>query len=137
MTIVVDASVVIKWVLEEDGSTAARRLIETDRLAAPDLLFVECANVLWLKTRRGLISPEYAFSAMRAIENTPIRSVPGRPHVAMAQRIADELKQTAYDSLYLALALSEAVVFVTADGAFARAAHAHADYSAMVRLIES
>jgi len=133
--VIVDASVALKWVFDEEGSGAARRLIETDFLAAPDLMFIECANVLSMKTRRGLLSHVDALSAMRAIENTPIRSIPGRPHVAAAQRIAEALRQTAYDSLYLAMALEERVTLVTADAAFARNALADPLYATSVRFL--
>jgi predicted nucleic acid-binding protein len=53
MTVVVDASVVLKWVIEEDGSEAAEALLLNDPLLASDFLIVECANVLWVKARRG------------------------------------------------------------------------------------
>ena len=53
MTVIVDASVALKWVIEEDGSEAAGALLLEEPLAAPDLLIVECANVLWAKARRG------------------------------------------------------------------------------------
>ena len=46
MTVVVDASVALKWVIEEDGSQAAGVLFLEQPLAALDLLIVECANVL-------------------------------------------------------------------------------------------
>ena len=46
MTVVVDASVALKWVIEEDGSEAAQALVVRHPLAAPDLLMIECANVL-------------------------------------------------------------------------------------------
>ena len=49
MTIVVDASVVLKGVIEEDGSEAAGALVLEEPLAAPELLMIECANVLWAK----------------------------------------------------------------------------------------
>lgn len=42
MSVVVDASVVIKWFVPEAGSDAASRLLASeDRLEAPDLLFAE------------------------------------------------------------------------------------------------
>src|SRR6266404_5666664 len=50
---VIDASVALKWVIEEDGSEAATALLVGDVLAAPDFVVIECANVLWAKTRRG------------------------------------------------------------------------------------
>ena len=56
MTVVIDASVALKWVIEEDGSEAARGLLLSEVLAAPDLMIVECANVLWAKERRGSIN---------------------------------------------------------------------------------
>lgn len=47
MTLVIDASVALKWVLAKDESEAAQKLVADHALAAPDLLMVECANVLW------------------------------------------------------------------------------------------
>jgi predicted nucleic acid-binding protein len=53
-TLVVDASVVIKWFVPEPGSAAARQLLGQDHeFYAPDFLFAETANVLWKKFRRG------------------------------------------------------------------------------------
>jgi predicted nucleic acid-binding protein len=49
---VVDASVALKWVIDEDGSEAAGALLLEEPLAAPDLLMVECANVLWTRGAR-------------------------------------------------------------------------------------
>lgn len=60
-TIVVDASVAIKWVVEEEGSDAAAALADQD-LTAPSLLMVECANVLWVKARRGELTSSEALS---------------------------------------------------------------------------
>jgi hypothetical protein len=64
--IVVDASVALKWVIEEDGSDAAEALLLEEPLTGPDLLLVECANVLWTKARRGELRQE--------------RDAAGRPH---------------------------------------------------------
>ena len=137
MTIIVDASVALKWVIEEDGSDAARALISRDDLAAPDLLFIECANVLCAKARRSDIAQADALAALAAIEATPIRSIPSRRHAATAQAIAFELAQTAYDSLYLATALAERAIFITADKAFARAAAVHPVYRTSVELLRT
>ena len=51
-TYVVDASVVIKWVVEEDGTPEALDLRQKGRLIAPELLVAECANILWKKVER-------------------------------------------------------------------------------------
>ena len=137
MTLVVDASVALKWVIEEDGSQAAQVLIEKHPLAAPDSLAVECASVLWAKARRGVLSRDLARTALDAILATPIRFVPGAAHASAAQAIAFDLDQTACDSLYLALALAEHATFITADESFAAAASRHGVYASSVQLLRA
>src|SRR6202035_2271050 len=44
-----------RLVIEEDGSQAAGVLLLEQPLAAPDLLIVECANVLSAKAWRGVL----------------------------------------------------------------------------------
>ena len=52
--LVVDASVAIKWVVPEAGSERAITLLDHG-LVAPDLLFSECANILWRKLAPRLV----------------------------------------------------------------------------------
>lgn len=47
----IDASVAIKWVIDEAGTREALAL-RNNALIAPDLLISECANVLWKKVQR-------------------------------------------------------------------------------------
>ncbi len=42
---VVDASVAVKWVVEEPGTQQAMALLNRHELAAPDLILAECANI--------------------------------------------------------------------------------------------
>lgn len=51
----VDASVALKWVLEEPETDLSRRLIGHANVAAPDFLLLECANVLTRQVRRGVM----------------------------------------------------------------------------------
>jgi predicted nucleic acid-binding protein len=44
--LVIDASVAIKWVIDEPGTKEALSLLK-HRLYAPDLLVAECGNILW------------------------------------------------------------------------------------------
>jgi len=55
--LIVDASIALKWGVDEVGTPEALALKRTHRLAAPDLLVAECANILWKKVRRGELSP--------------------------------------------------------------------------------
>jgi hypothetical protein len=60
-TFVIDASIAVKWVVEEDGTPEALALRQTAKLMAPELLVAECANIFWKKVRRKHFSPP-AFS---------------------------------------------------------------------------
>jgi predicted nucleic acid-binding protein len=133
VAIVIDASVALKWVVDEDGSQAARNLVMSETLVAPDLLFAECANALWVMARRKLISRSNATVAFAAIEAAPVRVVPLRAHAVAAQAIAFDLDQPVYDCLYLAVALAERAILVTADAGFVRAASANATFRSAVK----
>jgi predicted nucleic acid-binding protein len=119
-TLVIDASVAIKWVVEEKGTPQALTLRRKARLLAPELLVAECANILWKKARRNELSREEALLAARLLQTAAIELVPTRSLLAAATRIAIELDHPAYDCLYLALAIENDCRFVTADERFLR-----------------
>ena len=54
--LVIDASIAVKWVVEEDGTPQALMLRQQAKLIAPDLLIAECANILWKKVQRNELS---------------------------------------------------------------------------------
>ncbi len=119
-TLVIDASIAIKWVIEEEGTPQALALRRKARLLAPELLVAECANILWKKARRNELSREEALLAARLLQTAAIELVPTRSLLAAATRIAIELDHPAYDCLYLALAIENDCRFVTADERFLR-----------------
>ncbi len=112
--LVIDASVAVKWVIEEEGTTEALAL--RDRaLAAPDLLIAECANILWKKVRRNELSEQEALFAAGLLARADIELMAMRPYLEAAVRIAVALDHPAYDCIYIALAEAEELRFVTAD----------------------
>ena len=117
---VVDASVAGKWVVEESGSGQARMLAGA-RLEAPDLLAVECANILWKKARIGDLDARQARERLDALLEAPVALTPSRDLLGPALGLALELEHPVYDCLYLALALARGVPLVTADERLAKA----------------
>ncbi len=126
--LVIDASVALKWVFDEKDSPVARDLLIGKSLVAPDFLWLECANVVWTRSRRKLISADDARAAVAALLGAPVESVTAKDFVETAHAIAADLDQTVYDSLYLAVAMARNAVMVTADQAFFSAAAGHGLY---------
>ena len=118
-TFVIDASVAIKWVIDEPGTTEALGL-RRHRLLAPDLLIVECANILWKKVRRKELSEDEAVLAARLLVRSDMELSPMRGLLEPATRLAIALDHPAYECAYLALAVARGCDFVTADAALCR-----------------
>lgn len=132
--IVVDASVAFKWVVEEEDSAAALALRQYG-LLAPDFILMECANVLWLKARRGELSAHDVHDGMRILERAPMTLVPASQLLARATEIALAIDHPIYDCIYLALASQRSIPVVTADKRFAAAARRPANPPGRVVLL--
>ena len=114
--VVVDASVVIKWFVDEVHAESARRL-QKDRyeLMAPDLLWVECGNILWKKVGRKELTAEEARWIRNGLEQQPIDTLSTSVVLEPALEVALETGRTVYDACYLAVALLSGTELVTAD----------------------
>jgi predicted nucleic acid-binding protein len=122
-TLVIDASIAVKWVVEEVGTQQALALRKQARLIAPELLVAECANILWKKVQRDELTRQEALLAARLLQASEVELQPMRAVLEAATRIAIELDHPAYDCLYLALAVKNECRFVTADERFLRKLH--------------
>jgi len=120
ISLVVDASIAVKWVVDEDGTADVLALRRRAKLIAPDLLAAECANVLWKKARRDELSEDEACYAARLPQAADMELVPTRSMLEAATRLAIELDHPAYDCAYLALAIGRDCEFITADERFLR-----------------
>ena len=119
---VVDASVAIKWYLPEIHAEAAQRLLTGEaKLLVPDLIFAEAGNILWKRVRSGEILEAEAEAVMQSLGALPLAVSPSWPRVLPALTLACQAKRTVYDSLYLALAVRESAIMVTADEKFVNA----------------
>ena len=131
--VVVDASLAIKWLVEEDDSDRAYALfLDWDasgvQIAAPYLMLAETVNALHRKVVDGKLTPQ---SMSRILENMDALEIRfhNLPNMhGRAWRLADQLSQGAvYDSIYLALAERLDCELWTADRRFYRAARRFSD----------
>lgn len=111
---VVDASVAVKWVVSESGSDRARMLSQT-RLQAPDLLPIECANILWKKVRIRDLTRQEAWARLDLLLRAPVSLAESRPLLDSALGLSLDLRHPVYDCVYIALALRQGIPLVTAD----------------------
>jgi predicted nucleic acid-binding protein len=122
-TFVIDASIAVKWVVEEDGTAEALALRQSSRMIAPQLLVAECANILWKKVQREELLKEEALLAARLLQGAEIELLPMQSLLEAAVRMSIEIDHAAYDCVYLALAIDNKCQFVTADERFLRKIH--------------
>ena len=120
MTQVVDTSVVLAWYVAEEGSEAALPLLGCD-LIAPNLMMTELANALWKKWHRAEISEVQAF-AILAEASSAVGLVAHEVFLERALELALTLDHPVYDCVFLAMAETMEMSFVTADRKFANAA---------------
>ena len=111
---IVDASVAVKWVVNESGSDRAR-LLSHARLEAPDLLPIECANILWKKVRIRDLTREQASARLELLLRAPVSLAESPRLLDSALVLALDLHHPVYDCVYLALALRRDIPLVTAD----------------------
>jgi predicted nucleic acid-binding protein len=117
-TLVVDASVAIKWVVPEQDSIDAESLLDTHRLIAPQLIYAECGNILWKLVHSGELSVDKAMRATTLVDDFAVRTVSMRELMPKAVDLAIRMDHPAYDCFYAALAVLQDCTFVTADKKF-------------------
>ena len=127
MTLVADASVVLKWVLPELGRDRALNLLDRFEaqqidLIAPRIQEHEVASALARRVRQRLLSQSEAQHAWDAFEiRHPMLLDP--PELARAAIDLSLRHRLSYwDCLYLALAIAHKCELVTADQRFYRGA---------------
>ena len=93
MTIVVDASVTLRWCFQLNGSDRAEELMRShDRLIAPDLVIAEIASAAWKFVIFDRMTAESARSAVREVVKAFEELVPTSVLKERALAIAIELR---------------------------------------------
>ena len=136
MRLVVDASVAVKWLIEEEGSDAANRLFEPgNELFAPRLMASEVGNALWRMVGMGQLQRGRAGALAGAISQMAVYWMDDQDVSADAVRMALALEHSVYDCVYLALAHRIGATVVTADAKFAYAL-AETEHSGAVEMLD-
>ncbi|MDQ6832932.1 MAG: type II toxin-antitoxin system VapC family toxin [Chloroflexota bacterium] len=123
-TIVVDASIALKWVLPEPDSSVAVALLNDwltndVRVIAPSWFAGEVANILYRRARRGTFTIADAHQALTGVLDVVERVQESSLEAHHAMDIADATTRAAtYDAMYLALALTVGAEYWTADEIF-------------------
>jgi predicted nucleic acid-binding protein len=113
-----DASTALAWYLPEDFSSGAR-VWQTDmltgriRFIVPSLHYWEIGNVLRTYVRRGEIDQGTAAEIYDLHLEAPLDIV--EPNRALVLDIAFEYEATAYNAVYISLALGMDIPLVTAE----------------------
>jgi predicted nucleic acid-binding protein len=116
MTIVVDASVAMRWSATLARSNRAEALLESDEpIIAPDLVLAEITNAAWKAAVFGGASSEAVSLLVQESADYFDELVPVADLKDRALEIALTLKHPAYDCFYLALAEQRGCKLVTAD----------------------
>lgn len=115
-SLIVDASIAAKWVVDQPLSTEARALMGREELfLAPTLLLAEAGNALWRHFRVGDITREQTERGLNVIGRAFTQLVPLDQLHNEALRLAIDLDHPIYECFYLALAQREKAPLVTAD----------------------
>ena len=117
---VVDASVVLQWLLEEP-STASSAILDahldgSEALVAPELLNYEVGNVLATKINLTSDDASELFDNFLDLGIEPYSL--GADDYRASLQLAHRYRLTVYDASYLALAMALQVKLVTADKRF-------------------
>ncbi len=117
--IVLDASVILKWIFTDEAGGYKALGLKNDHaaghetIAVPDLLFYEIANVLTTKTGLGKEESAEAFSLLWDFQMELFDF--GKEEFLSAMSLAKEYSLTLYDAAYLELARRLNCPFMTAD----------------------
>jgi len=125
--VVLDASVAVRWVIEEDGSAEAVILLNQEiGWIAPRLLLTEVASALRRKVADGAVEAALAGQALdtllQAVADGIVHLADDERIVSQALLLAISLDHKLPDCMYLALAEREGAAIATADVRLARLA---------------
>ena len=127
MSIVLDASMTLAWLFEDeqtDQVLATINHVYMGGASVPPLWRYEVANGLQMAIRRQRITPDYRTRCLDKIDELPITIDPdGVSDIwSTTIKLADLYRLTVYDAAYLELAQRRRLPLATLDAALSKAA---------------
>ena len=118
--LVVDASVIVKLVVDEPGTEVARAVVTArDDCVAPDLLTIEVASALAKKVRSQKLAEPLARLGMDNFAKFLSELTDTRLLIDHAATLSIATDHSLFDCIYLALAIERDCPVLTADVKFA------------------
>ncbi len=125
---IVDASVVIQYLITDTYTSNARTLFNTltknDKIHVPEFCLLECTNVLWKQVRFSGMSASDADALVTDLNMLPLNIIPVQFILNRALEIGLQHQLAVYDSAYIALAERLSYPFITVDNRQQQAARA-------------
>lgn len=118
MSFVLDASMVLAWLLAEDASEDAvtvRGRLAQERAIVPSLWVYEVANALTAAVRRGRLPENLLDASLRTVAALPVDVVEPNRDLAAVVEFASRHGLSVYDAAYLQLAVAQDLPLTTLD----------------------
>lgn len=113
--LVVDASVLVKVVVDEGDQQTVFDALGDNDIVAPGFVRVEVANILWKKHRLGYLTTRQAERALEIVDRRAVRLIDDRGLVPLALTLGLLIDHPVYDCLYIVVATQIAAPLLTAD----------------------
>jgi predicted nucleic acid-binding protein len=118
---VLDTSVLVTYLLNEEHAHEALSLLISGQAHAPDIIRLECGNALITAARRGRILPNQIPERMRLVHRMAWTTHGHLPLLDRAMAICLHHQRRPYDGLFIALAERLDTEVITTDGKLFRA----------------
>jgi len=122
--IVIDASMAISWLMEDEKTPASNQILAeltTLKPISTTLLWHETRNILVLNEKRGRLDKGGALRLLQSLQEIAIEKQQDSADDLVCA-LAFQHNLTAYDAAYLALALEHYAILATNDKQLARVA---------------
>ena len=132
---VLDTSIVVCYLLNEERAAAALALLIDPQAQAPDIIHLECSNALVTAVRRGRIGAAQVPERLRLVHRLGWATHDHRLLLDQATAISLEHDRRPYDGIFLALADRLGTELITTDAKLLRGMQG-TRYARRIRLLK-